>query len=112
VPPGGVYLLFNQIKVIEQPFPSRRNPAVCPNRILKQVPDFDEDEFILGEPGKKPACRAPHAQFVQARQSLAVRLHLGATEKLRSQQRLGAFVFLRQAMPAGSLPEMLQVLEN
>jgi hypothetical protein len=105
-------LFFDQIEIVEQLFPGRRNPAFCPNRLLKQIANFDKDAFILGQPGKKPPSSVFHTQFVQARQSLAVRLHPGAAEKLRSQQRFGAFVFLRQAMPAESFLEMHQILEN
>jgi hypothetical protein len=42
---------------------------------------------------------------MQARQSLAVWIHPGAAEKLRSQQRLLAFEFMCQAMSVESLPE-------
>ncbi len=53
MPPGGANLLFNQIEVVEQPFPGRRNPAVCLYRLRQQIVDADQDAFILGQSCQK-----------------------------------------------------------
>jgi hypothetical protein len=43
MPLGGANLFFDQIKVVEQPFPRRGNPAVCLDRLNQQVANFNED---------------------------------------------------------------------
>ena len=92
MPLGGANLLFDQIKVVEQPFPGRGNPAVCLDRLNQQVADSNEDGFILSQPLQQPALRTPRAQLVRARQGLAMLLHLIGAEQLRSQWGLVAGV--------------------
>ncbi len=43
MPSGRADLLFDQIEVVEQPFPCRSNPAVCLDRLCKQVADIKQD---------------------------------------------------------------------
>ena len=51
--PGGADLLLDQVEVVEQPFPSRRNPPVGRNRLGQQVADPKQNVFVLGQPGQE-----------------------------------------------------------
>jgi len=43
-------LLLDKIKVVEQPFPCRRNPAVCLDGIDQEITDITEYLFVFGKP--------------------------------------------------------------
>ena len=88
MPSGGADLLFDQVEVIEQPFPGRCNPAVCLDRLGQQVPDAKQDLFVLSQPRQQQIRGASRTQWVRTRQVLAVLFHLIGAEQLRSQRWL------------------------
>jgi hypothetical protein len=59
--PGGAYLLFNQIEVVEEPFTGRRNSAVCLNRLRHQILDANQEAFILSQSFQEPIRSVPRA---------------------------------------------------
>ena len=92
-------LFFDQIEVVEQPFPGRRNPAVCLDGLGQQVADSKQDTFIFSQPRQKLVPRASRAQLVRTRQGLAMLLHLIGAEQLGSQRRLAAAYFRAAPFP-------------
>ena len=46
-------LFFDQIEVVEQPFPGRSDPPVRSNGIREQTVDSNQDIFILRQSRKK-----------------------------------------------------------
>ena len=67
VSPGRANLFFDQIEVVEQPFPGRRNPAVGLDRLCQQLADFQQEIFILGQPRQKSVPRTSRLQLVRTR---------------------------------------------
>ena len=63
---GHANLFFDQIEVVEQPFPGRRNPAVRLYRLCQQIADSDQDVFILGQPRSSWSEPVLRTQLVQA----------------------------------------------
>ena len=86
VSPGRADLLFDQVEVVEQPFPGRRNRALRLDRCSEQIEGTDQDAFVLRQPREEPVRNAFQSQTVRARQGLAMALHLLAAEQLRAQR--------------------------
>ena len=112
VSPGGSNLFFNQIEVVEQPFPGRHNPAVVLNCRHQQVAGFNQDTFILGQTRQKPVRSTPQTQLVRGCQRLAVLLHLFAAEQFRAQRRLVVGDLFCQAGSAEMRSQIEQGAEN
>ncbi len=88
MPLGGTDLFFDEIEVVEQPFPGRRDPAVRRYRRLQQLAHVDQDDFVLGQPGQQLVRRAPSGQLVRCRERLAMLRHLIGAEQRQAQRRL------------------------
>ena len=54
MPAGGADLLFDQIKIIQQPLGRRRDPPILLGGLGDQVVGVEENPFVLIEPGQKP----------------------------------------------------------
>jgi hypothetical protein len=85
---GGTNLFFYKIKVVEQPFPGRRDSTVCFDSLGQQVSDAEQDVCIFGQPPQEAVPRASRPQPVQGREGLPMLLHLSGAEQLRSERRL------------------------
>ena len=88
VPLGGANLIFDEVEIVEQPFPGRRNSLIRRNRRCQLIADADQYAFIRGQPGQQMIGSASRSEPVQARQHLAMLLHLLGTEELRAQRLL------------------------
>jgi hypothetical protein len=64
VSPGHANLFFDQIEVVEQPFPGRHNPALGLDGLGQQVAGSNQDPFILSQPRQKSVRSASQTQFV------------------------------------------------
>ncbi len=87
---GGADLIFDQIKIVEQPFAGRRDPTVLRDGGHEQSADADQDGFILGQASEQAVRRMSGHQGMRIGQALAVLFHLHGTEELRAQRRLVA----------------------
>jgi hypothetical protein len=58
---GRANLLFDEIEIVEQPFPGRRDPAVRLDRGRQQVAGLDQDRLVLGQPLQKRSGARPKA---------------------------------------------------
>jgi hypothetical protein len=54
VSPGHANLLFDQIEIVNQPFPGRGNPVVGFDSLCQQIAGFNQDAFIFGQTCKEP----------------------------------------------------------
>jgi hypothetical protein len=77
---GRANLFFNEIEVVKEPFPGRRNPAVSFHGLCEQIANSMEDAFVLTEPPQQLLGGMAYAQRVCCGKGLAVLLHLGGTE--------------------------------
>jgi hypothetical protein len=83
---AGAHLLFDQVKIVEQPFARRRNRLAGRERRLQQLAGRHQDAFVGRQALEQPVAArtqpAPRPQLVRARQRLAMALHLlGAVER-------------------------------
>ena len=67
---GRANLFFDQIEVVEQPFPGRCNPAVCLDCLCQQVVDFKQETFIFGQPRQKSVPRASSFNWCEPAKAL------------------------------------------
>jgi hypothetical protein len=94
VPLGGADLLFDEVEVVEEPFPGRRDARSGRDGRLQQLAGGHQRAFVLRQAREQPvpaATRpASRVQLVPACQRLAVALHLVGAVELRAQRRLGS----------------------
>ena len=88
MPLGRANLLVDQIKIVEQPFRSRRNAAIGSNRRCQQVTYPHQRDLVLGQPIKQLVGCASRRKPVRQREVPTVLLHLVGAEQLRPQWRL------------------------
>jgi hypothetical protein len=89
---GRADLLFDEVEVVEQPFPRRGDTPLGRDRRRQQIADVDQNDFVRGQPPQQVVRRSSQSELVRGRKRLAVLFHLIGTEQLRSQRRL----FLRR----------------
>ena len=106
VPLGGANLFFDQIKIIEQPFPGWRDPAGRRDRRHEQRADVDQGPFVLGQSGQKRVRPRSRRQLMRSRETLAVLFHLDGAEQFRAQRRLVADILLGQAVAEEARPPL------
>ena len=89
---AGANLLFDQVEIVEQPFPGRRDRLAGGERRLQQLAGRHQDAFVLGQALEQPVAArtqaAPRPQLVRARQGLAMALHLVGAVERRAQRGL------------------------
>ena len=51
--PRRANLFFNEVEVIEEPFPGRRDTAFCSDRGRQKLTGLDEEVFILSQAREK-----------------------------------------------------------
>jgi len=73
---GRANLFFDQIEVVEQPFPGRCDPAVRLDRRRQEKTCSDEDVFVLRQALQELVRSASQTQLVRVRQGLAMMFHL------------------------------------
>ena len=112
VPLGHADLFFDQVEVVEEPFPGGRDPAVRIDRRRQKGAGSRQDAFILRQPGEKTVPDPSRTQLVQARKGLAMLLHLFAAEQFRAQRQLVAGVHFRRSAPEEARPDPAQVRED
>ena len=112
VPLGRADLFFDQIEVVEEPFPGRRDPAVRVDRRRQQVAGSRQDPFILRQPCQKRVSNSSRTHLVRAREDFAMLLHLFAAEQFRPKRRLVAGVHFRRSAPAEARACMVQGRED
>ena len=87
MPLGRTNLFFDQIEVIEEPFPGWRDTAFFLNGSSQKLAGFDEEVFIFSQPREKLVLSAFLAQLMRAGKRLAMLLHLVGAEQLQAQRR-------------------------
>jgi hypothetical protein len=90
VPPRGTDLFFDQMEVVEQPFPGRCDLAPLRDRRGQQIAHPDQRRLVFRQTIEQPVRCAPRPQPMRARQHQAVLGHLIGAEQLRSQGRFEA----------------------
>ncbi len=108
VPLGGANLFFDQIEVIEQPLPGRRDLAGRRDRNHEQRADVDQGPFVLGQPRQKLVRPMSRRQLMRGRETPAVLFHLDGAEQFRAQRRLVADVFFGRAIATEAHPPLEQ----
>ncbi len=86
VPLGRADLLFDEIEIVEQPFPGRHHPAALRGRRRQQLAHFNQGAFVVCQPRQEPVRRLPGNQFVRGRKRLAMQRHLIGAEQLGAQR--------------------------
>ncbi len=79
--PSGADLLFDQVKIVEQPFSSRSDSPVGGYRLAQQITDSKENIFVLVQSGQELVGGALQIQLVHARQVLPVQFHLVGSQQ-------------------------------
>src|SRR6185295_5072357 len=87
-PPCGAYLIFDEVKIVEQPFAGRGAGAAFLDRRRQQVAGLQQDAFVVHKAREQQVARATGTEGVQSRQRPAVLLHLVGAEQFRSKRRL------------------------
>ena len=77
---GRANLFFDEIEVVEEPFPCRCNPPVSFYGLCQELTNVKEDAFILTEARQQLFGGMAHAQRVCCGKGLAVLLHLRGAE--------------------------------
>ena len=90
VPPCRADLLLDQVEVVEQPLPGRRDAPVVVHGLRQQRPHGGEQRLVLREALQEGVRAARRAQPMGGGQYLAVQRHLLAAEQLRAQRRFSA----------------------
>ena len=112
VPLGGANLLFDQIEIIEQPFPGRRDAAALRDRLGQLAAHSDQGTLVRCQPRQQPVRRAPRRQLVRGRKRLAMQLHLVGAEQLASERRFFVQVIAWQAACAKPRIEPSQIFDE
>jgi hypothetical protein len=76
---------FDDVEIVEQPFPGRCNPAVRPHVLRQQVVNLKQETAIVGQSRQKPVPRASGLQPMHVGKDLTVLFHLIGAEQLRSE---------------------------
>ncbi len=97
VPPCGTDLLFDQMEVVEQPFPGRCDLTPLRDRSGQQIAHVDQHRLVGRQTIEQPVRCAPRLQPMRPRQHQAVLRHLIGAEQLRSQ---GSFETRQRPGPA------------
>ena len=106
MPLGCAYLFLNQIKIIQQPFARRRNPAVGLDCRRQQRAGLQQNVFIFRQAREELIGRALRAQSVRARQGLAVLFHLvGAIQFCPQRRRIADVTLASRAIAAHVRPQ-------
>lgn len=79
--PGRADLLFDEIKIIEQPFGGRRDAMLPLDRLQRQAPRPDQDLFIFGEARKQFFRVSRGTQDMRLRERSAIVLQLLRAEQ-------------------------------
>ncbi len=108
MPLGGADLILDQIEVIEQPFPGRRDPAVLRDRDHEQPADADQDGFIVLEASQQAIRRVSGHQEVRVGEPLAVLFHLYGAEEFGAQRRFVAAIARGQTVSRAPVPPLEQ----
>jgi hypothetical protein len=87
VAPGGADLFFDEIEVIEQPFPGRRDALLRHDRRRQLVAGLDQHALVRRQARQQLVRYARRRQAVVGRQTDAMQRHLIAAEQLRAQRR-------------------------
>ena len=88
VAPGRLDLLFDEIEVVEQPFPGGRDAVVRCDGCRQPAAGLDQHALVRGQPRQQLIRHASLDQAVGGRQPHAVLFHLIRAEQLRPQRRL------------------------
>jgi hypothetical protein len=89
MPLGGADLLFDEVEVVEQPFPGRGDPAVLGDRRGQQPAHTDQGAFVGRQARQQAGPRRALGQRVcDSGENPAVLLHLIGAEQLRAQRCL------------------------
>ena len=110
--PGRADLLFDQVKIVEQPFAGRGDAAVCLDRRAEQVAGVAQNHFVFSQPREQLIGRAPVAQAVHAGQIPAVLLHLVGAEQLRAQRRFVLGELACRVLAKQACRQIAQGVEN
>ena len=86
MPPGSANLLFDEIEIVEQPFPRRDDAAIGRQRLGQQPASFDQDSFVVGESCQQAIGGPARRQLVRGGQEPPVLLHLVVAEQFGAQR--------------------------
>jgi hypothetical protein len=98
VPLGHANLFFDQIEIIQQPFPGRCDASAPLHCLSHQIADFQQDGFTLGQSSEKLIRFMVRAHRVQSREDLAMLFHLLGAKQLRPQWGFIASILLCRAV--------------
>ena len=87
MPPGHLDLLFDQVKVIEQPFGGGSDAPALVHGEGRAI-EGSQDLLVLIQPGEQPVGAAPGDDLVIRRERLGMARQLFDAEQLRPQRRL------------------------
>ena len=105
VPLGGTDLFLDQVKVVEQPFPGRGNPALIGGYGRQLATDIDQGIFVGRQPSKQAIGKTACSEAVCCSQRLAVLRHLiGAIQGCPQRRLLAALC----GQPLGLAPPLAQ----
>ena len=77
---GGPDLLFDQVKIVQQPFVRRRHPAVGCHRGHNHLMRFEQHRFVLLQAAQQVVRSSSRVHFVTTGQSFCMPLELDRTE--------------------------------
>src|SRR6476620_445203 len=110
--PGRANLLFDQVEVIEEPFPGRGDTAFRPDCSGQKFAGADEEVFVFSQPREKFVFGGFPAQFMRGGERLAMLLHLVGAEQLRTQRSRIGGEFFGGAISTENRPEPEPSLEK
>jgi len=106
MPPGGADLFFNQMEVVQQPFPGWRNPVLVRHCRGQQGAHLHQSVLVVVQPAQQRVVWTPWRQPVHPGQRRAVLRHLLGAEQFRAQRR---GLVGRALCPAASLKPSLRL---
>ena len=74
VPARGANLLFDQIKIVEQPFTGRRNVAIVADRFGHQFVRLQQNLFVGRQPSQQPIGAMPRIDHMPFRECFGMLL--------------------------------------
>ena len=108
--PGGPNLLFDQGKVVEQPFSRRCDGMAGAHRLCQEVANTLENRLVLRQSIEQTVLGTSGTHSVRGRQGPAMVLHLIGAEQARAKRWFICGVKVRRTVPALLRPQTMKPL--
>ena len=95
----GADLLFDDIEIVEQPFPSRSHAPLFLDVFRQQAVYVPQHPLVFGQARQKTIVRACVCDLVHSGKDLAMLLHLRDAEKLRPEGEFLGNAFFGWVLP-------------